>query len=86
MYSAYVYLGTSGFADLRIGSRQLAAGMSIHEFPAIPSLLPSKSVAVTLGINFNDTTQIAKFEVLQKFRKRQQKKAKLFLINAETNN
>ena len=38
--------------------------MSLHEFPAIPLLSAGGgSITVTLGINFNDTTQSAKFDV-----------------------
>ena len=38
--------------------------MSIHEFPAIPMLSSSGgSSTVVMGINFNDTTQTAKFDI-----------------------
>ena len=37
--------------------------MSIHEFPAIPILSSGGTSTVTLGINFNDTTQNAKFDI-----------------------
>ena len=37
--------------------------MSIHEFPAIPILSSGGTSTVTLGINFNDTTQTAKFDI-----------------------
>ena len=38
--------------------------MSLHEFSAIPILSAGgSSVTTTLGINFNDTTQAAKFDI-----------------------
>merc|ERR1712136_577717 len=55
--------GSSNLTDIRIGGRQLASGMSIHEFPAIPILYSGGTSTVTLGINFNDTTQTAKFDI-----------------------
>jgi len=55
--------GSSNLTDIRIGGRQLASGMSIHEFPAIPILSSGGTSTVTLGINFNDTTQNAKFDI-----------------------
>ena len=38
--------------------------MSIHEFPAIPILSIGGTSTVALGINFNDTTQTAKFDII----------------------
>ena len=38
--------------------------MSIHEFPAIPLIASGGgSTTVAMGINFNDTTQTAKFDI-----------------------
>jgi hypothetical protein len=39
--------------------------MSIHEFPGIATLPAGASRTVTLGINFNDTTQSAKFDLVK---------------------
>ena len=42
----------------------MASGMSIHEFPAIPLIASGGgSTTVAMGINFNDTTQTAKFDI-----------------------
>ena len=70
----FTNLGTSKLTDIRIGGgRQLAPGMTLHEFPAISSLIPAgdsgagcaaSTSSVTLGINFNDTTQTAKFDIV----------------------
>lgn len=56
--------GSSNLTDIRIGGRQLASKMSIHEFPAIPILSIGGTSTVALGINFNDTTQTAKFDII----------------------
>ena len=64
MIDLILVLGSSNLTDIKIGGRQLASGMSIHEFPAIPMLSSSNgSVTVLMGINFNDTTQNAKFDI-----------------------
>merc|ERR1712223_1675630 len=56
--------GSCNLTDIRIGGRQLASGMSIHEFPAIPLIASGGgSTTVAMGINFNDTTQTAKFDI-----------------------
>ena len=42
----------------------MASGMSIHEFSAIPLLTSNGGIStVVMGINFNDTTQTAKFDI-----------------------
>lgn len=57
-------LGQEDISDLKIGSKNLAPGMSIHEFPGIASLPVGSSRTVSIGINFNDTTQPAKFDLV----------------------
>ena len=42
----------------------LAQGMSVHDFEEIEALEPGKEVLVTLGIDFNDTTQGAKMDIM----------------------
>ena len=37
----------------------------MQDFPAIPTLAPSNNVTVILGIDFNDTTQSAQFEIVR---------------------
>ena len=48
------------------GSRaQLAKGMSLHEFPAVGHLGSGGATSTAvLGINFNDTTQTANFDLI----------------------
>ena len=50
--------------DIKIGSKTLAPGMSMHDFPGISKLTPNESRTVSIGINFNDSTQAAKFDIV----------------------
>nr|XP_023022269.1 AP-3 complex subunit beta-2 [Leptinotarsa decemlineata] len=50
--------------DIRIGKKNLANGMNMHEFACISKLPPNCSLPATLGIDFNDTTQPANFEIV----------------------
>lgn len=50
--------------DIRLGKKNLAVGMSMHDFACIPSLPINCSLPATLGIDFNDTTQPANFEIV----------------------
>ncbi|XP_056646948.1 AP-3 complex subunit beta-1 [Diorhabda sublineata] len=50
--------------DIRIGKKNLAVGMSMHNFTCIPKLPPNCSFPATLGIDFNDTIQSANFEIV----------------------
>jgi len=49
---------------VKLGSKSLPSGMSVHEFPAVSNILPDQSRTVTLGIDFNDTTQAAKLDLV----------------------
>ena len=50
--------------DIKIGSKTLASGMSMHDFPGISKLTSNESRTVNIGINFNDSTQAAKFDIV----------------------
>ncbi|XP_050314000.1 AP-3 complex subunit beta-2 [Anthonomus grandis grandis] len=50
--------------DIRIGKKHFAGGMSIHEFACIQSLPANCSLPATIGIDFNDTTRPATFEIM----------------------
>ena len=45
------------------GESKLSSGMKLHEFPEVTNLGVGKSVSVTLGIDYGDTTQPANFEI-----------------------
>lgn len=50
-------------SNIHVGEKKLAAGMSMHEFQEVASLGPGATIAVTVGIDFNDTTQPAGFNL-----------------------
>jgi hypothetical protein len=58
-------LGQDDMTEVKIGAKNLAPGMSLHEFPGIATLAAGASQIVSLGINFNDTTQPAKFDLVR---------------------
>ena len=47
-----------------MGAKNLSPGMTMHEFSSLASLEPDSSQTVTIGINFNDSTQSAKFDLV----------------------
>ncbi|CAH0562703.1 unnamed protein product [Brassicogethes aeneus] len=49
--------------DIRLGKKNLASGMALHEFACISKLPPNCTLPATLGVDFNDTTQPANFEI-----------------------
>lgn len=49
--------------DIQIGTKNLSSGMAIHEFAPISKLAPKQSVMNFLGIDFNDSSQAANFEI-----------------------
>jgi len=57
-------LGQEALTDLKIGAKNLSSGMALHEFPGIASLDQGSTQTVTIGINFNDSTQTAKFDLV----------------------
>ena len=49
---------------IKIGSKSLPPGMSLHEFPAVSNIQADQSRTVTLGVDYKDTTQAAKFDIV----------------------
>ena len=49
---------------VKIGSKSLPPGMSLHEFPAVSNIAEEQSRTVTLGVDYKDTTQPAKFDIV----------------------
>ena len=49
---------------IKLGSKSLSSGMSLHEFPAVSNIAPDQSRTVTLGVDFKDSTQAAKFDLV----------------------
>ncbi|XP_038072193.1 AP-3 complex subunit beta-2-like isoform X2 [Patiria miniata] len=54
---------------IKLGESKLSSGMKLHEFPEVTNLGVGKSVSVTLGIDYGDTTQPANFEICTESRK-----------------
>ncbi|XP_064413648.1 AP-3 complex subunit beta-1 isoform X1 [Latimeria chalumnae] len=52
--------------DIHIGEKKLPSGMQIHDFSPIESLEPDKSITVSMGIDFCDSTQAANFQLCTK--------------------
>ena len=51
-------------AVIKLGSKSLSPGMSIHEFPAVSNIGPDQARTVTLGVDYKDSTQAAKFDLV----------------------
>jgi len=49
--------------DIQIGNKNLQKGMFIHDFTEISSLDANATLSSTLGVNFNDSTQPANFNI-----------------------
>ena len=57
-------LSSEDIPTVKVGSKYLPPGMSLHEFPALSNISPGQSRTVTLGIDYNDTTQAAKLDLV----------------------
>ena len=53
----------SPLSNITIGDTRLQAGMSMRDTNGINQLTPGSSSTLTVGINFNDTLQPAKFDI-----------------------
>ncbi|XP_060063674.1 AP-3 complex subunit beta-2-like [Ylistrum balloti] len=59
----FVNTSDNTISGIHIDNKKLQPGMEIHDFPEIASLGQGASTSVLLAINFNDTTQPAKFNI-----------------------
>ena len=57
-------LGSDEVGEIKLGARSLAPGMTVHEFPALLGLQPNERRNVSLGVDFNDTTQAARVDLV----------------------
>lgn len=53
----------ASISNIHVAEKKLASGMSMHEFQEVASLARGATISVTLGIDFNDTTQPANFNL-----------------------
>lgn len=49
--------------DIQCGVKNLSSGLSMHEFAQIPQLMPKQNLMGIIGIDFNDSSQAANFEI-----------------------
>ncbi|GFO30668.1 Ap-3 complex subunit beta [Plakobranchus ocellatus] len=59
----FLNAGDKPFTCLKIGDKKIQPGMEIHDFPEIASLGVGSTSMALMGINFNDTTQAAGFQL-----------------------
>ncbi|XP_050688035.1 AP-3 complex subunit beta-2-like isoform X2 [Eriocheir sinensis] len=55
--------GTEEIRDISVAAKKLAPGMTLHEFAGIAVIAPDTTLCGTLGIDFNDSTQPASFDL-----------------------
>ena len=49
---------------VKLGRTALPPGMAVHEFPSLGSIPPGQARTVTLGVDYKDTTQAAKLDLV----------------------
>ena len=57
-------LGDDDISDVKIGAKHLPPGLAVHEFPAVSCICVKANAIVNLGVDFNDTMQSAKFDII----------------------
>ncbi|XP_076660784.1 adaptor related protein complex 3 subunit ruby [Halictus rubicundus] len=55
--------GGSPIKEIHMGTKNVPKGMLLHDFTRIPLLETNSNLSATLGINFNDSTQPANFNI-----------------------
>ncbi|KAG5667756.1 hypothetical protein PVAND_015726 [Polypedilum vanderplanki] len=55
--------GNVELCDIQCGAKNLASGMTMNEFAPIGQLMPKQTLMGILGIDFNDSSQAANFDV-----------------------
>ena len=53
----------SALGPISVGSVRLPVGMEMKAVGEIPQIPPGNSLSMTVGINFNDSLQVAKFDI-----------------------
>ncbi|XP_048583521.1 AP-3 complex subunit beta-2 isoform X2 [Nematostella vectensis] len=53
----------TSISGIHVGDKKLGSGVKLYEFQEIGCLKPGATISVTLGIDFNDTTQPANFDI-----------------------
>lgn len=55
--------GNVELTDIKVGAKNLTSGMSLNEFAQLSQLAPKQTLMGILGIDFNDSSQAANFEI-----------------------
>lgn len=55
--------GNVELKDIQVGAKNLTSGMSLNEFAQLSQLEPKQTLMGILGIDFNDSSQAANFEI-----------------------
>lgn len=55
--------GNIELTDIQVGAKNLTSGMSLNEFSQLSQLAPKQTLMGILGIDFNDSSQAANFEI-----------------------
>lgn len=55
--------GNVELTDIQCGSKNLPGGLLVHDFAQISQLMPKQTLMGILGIDFNDSSQAANFEI-----------------------
>lgn len=55
--------GNVELTDIQVGAKNLTSGMSLNEFAEISQLAPKQTLMGILGIDFNDSSQAANFQI-----------------------
>ncbi|CAH1404204.1 unnamed protein product [Nezara viridula] len=57
------HTNTDTFTDIKVSSKSLPNGMSMYEFAPVNTIPPHGSAIGTIGLDLNDSTQPAQFEI-----------------------
>ncbi|CAD6234241.1 GSCOCG00007677001-RA-CDS [Cotesia congregata] len=60
---AFINEGNQPITNIQIGNKNLPSGMMIHDFSPITILQPNVTLSSIIGINYNDSTQPANFNI-----------------------
>lgn len=56
--------GCDEILDLKMGTKNMPSGLSIHDFAPVSIITPGTALSSTIGVDWNDTTQAACFDVV----------------------
>nr|CAD7429368.1 unnamed protein product [Timema monikensis] len=60
----FTNLGADDITDIKVGSKNLSPGMSMHDFAPVSILPIGATLPGTIGVDFNDSTHPLSFEIV----------------------